>query len=214
MPPRSTLVPSRRSSDLRGGDGLRGRVFGQADGQGESGRDRAGGSRGQDRGQPDRGDPDTHARRDLDGPVRLHDGQRDPAAANRSEEHTSELQSPVHRVCPRGLPSFPHAALPICVAVMACAAECSVRPTARASPAVIAPAVAAARTGASLTAAIQTPMLGAISTGPCGCTTASVIPQPPIDRKSTRLNSSHPSTAYAPAVYPRSLTPLFRSAWR
>src|SRR6516165_5047555 len=67
------------------------------------------------------------------------------------------------------------------VAVMAdCAAGCSVRPTASASPAVIAPAVAAARTGASLTAAIQTPMLGAISTGPCGCTTARAIPQPPI----------------------------------
>ena len=32
--------------------------------------------------QPDRGDPDSHARRDLDRPVRLQDGQCHPAAAD------------------------------------------------------------------------------------------------------------------------------------
>src|ERR1700746_2863993 len=58
----------------------------------------------------------------------------------------------------------------------------AVRPTAVASPMVIAPATAAAGTGASLTAAIQTPMLAAISTGPFGCRTASATPAPPISR--------------------------------
>ena len=47
---------------------------------------------------------------------------------------------------------------------------------------VIAPATAAAGTGGSLTAAIQTPMLAAVSTGPFGCRTASAAPQPPISR--------------------------------
>jgi hypothetical protein len=47
---------------------------------------------------------------------------------------------------------------------------------------VIAPATATAGAGSSLTAAIQTPMLAAISTGPFGCRTASVTPQPPISR--------------------------------
>jgi hypothetical protein len=45
-----------------------------------------------------------------------------------------------------------------------------------ASAAVIAPATAAAGAGGSLTAAIQTPMLAAISTGPFGCKTASATP--------------------------------------
>jgi hypothetical protein len=67
------------------------------------------------------------------------------------------------------------------VAVMAdWAAGCSVRPTARASATVIAPAAAAARTGGSLTAAIQTPMLAATSTAPCGYKAASATPHPPI----------------------------------
>ena len=44
----------------------------------------------------------------------------------------------------------------------------------------IAPAATAAGTGGSLTAAIQTPMLAAISTGPFGCKTANATPQPPI----------------------------------
>ena len=60
------------------------------------------------------------------------------------------------------------------------AAGCPVRPTATASAAVIAPAAAAAGTDGSLTAAIHTPRLAAISTGPCGCKTASATPQPPI----------------------------------
>ncbi len=54
-----------------------------------------------------------------------------------------------------------------------------VRPTATASAAVIAPAVTAATAGGSLTVAIQTPMLAAISTGPFGCKTANATPQPP-----------------------------------
>src|SRR6266480_3846125 len=62
------------------------------------------------------------------------------------------------------------------------AAGWAVRPTAVASPMVIAPAAAAAGIGGSLTAAIQTPMLAAISTGPFGCSTASATPQPPISR--------------------------------
>jgi hypothetical protein len=62
------------------------------------------------------------------------------------------------------------------------AAGWAVRPIAVASPMVIAPATAAAGTGGSLTAAIQTPMLAAIATGPFGCRTASATPQPPISR--------------------------------
>ena len=49
-----------------------------------------------------------------------------------------------------------------------------------ASPIVIAPGDGRAGTGGSLTAANQTPMLAAISTGPFGCKTASATPQPPI----------------------------------
>ena len=41
-----------------------------------------GDGRGRDRRQPDRGDPDAHARRYLDRSVRLQDGQRHPAAAD------------------------------------------------------------------------------------------------------------------------------------
>src|SRR5580693_3096009 len=62
------------------------------------------------------------------------------------------------------------------------AAGVAVRPTATASAAVIAPATVAAGAGDSLTAAIQTPMLDAISTGPFGCMTASATPQPPISK--------------------------------
>ena len=62
------------------------------------------------------------------------------------------------------------------MAVMAdWAAGWAVRPTAVASPMVIAPATAAAGTGGSLTAAIQTPMLAAISTGPLGCRMAAPL---------------------------------------
>ena len=67
------------------------------------------------------------------------------------------------------------------VAVMAdWTGGCSVRPAATASAAVIVPAAAAAGAGGSLTAAIQTPIGAASSTGPCGCKAASATPAPPI----------------------------------
>ena len=49
-----------------------------------------------------------------------------------------------------------------------------------ASAAVIAPDVTAAGTGGSLTAANHMPRLGASTTNPCGCKTASATPEPPI----------------------------------
>ena len=48
--------------------------LGQAHGQGKRDGDGARGGRGRDGWQPDRGDPDGHARRQLDRPVGLHDG--------------------------------------------------------------------------------------------------------------------------------------------
>ncbi len=72
------------------------------------------------------------------------------------------------------------------VAVMAdAAAGCAVRPTARASAAVIAAAAPTAAAVGSLTAAIQTPMLAATSTAPCGCNAASATPHPPISPATT-----------------------------
>src|SRR4051794_41756706 len=61
-PPRSTLFPTRRSSDLATPPGRRGR------------------SRRRGRAWPP-------------------SGRRSPRRSARSEEHTSELQSPVHLVC-------------------------------------------------------------------------------------------------------------------
>ncbi len=72
-----------QQAQQRCGDGLLdGRMRGQADGHGERGGDRRGDGRGRDGRQPDRRDPDPHARGYLDRPVRLQDGQSHPAAAD------------------------------------------------------------------------------------------------------------------------------------
>ena len=84
----------------------------------------------------------------------------------------------------------------------------------------IAPAAIAAGTAGSLTAAIHTPRLAAISTGPCGCKTASATPQPPMNAMTAacaagprRAQPTLTATATA-AAYTASTTATARPAPR
>src|SRR5690348_17561785 len=84
-PPRSTLFPYTRSSDLRPGAVHRAR-------EAHDGQAAVGPVAQRDAGLL----PDGELRHRRDGDVRA---RRAPLPGGRSEEHTSELQSPVHLVC-------------------------------------------------------------------------------------------------------------------
>ena len=77
----------QQQAHQRRGDGLRGRVRGQADGHGERGGDRSRRGGGRSGREPDRGDPDSHRRGQVDRPVRLPGGQRHPGPADQPDHH-------------------------------------------------------------------------------------------------------------------------------
>src|SRR5438876_9279182 len=84
-PPRSTLFPTRRSSDLVGGGLEDGPALGVR--QDRRCRDRR------------RHVPGMHHRERFPSKTCLGGGPEGKRSRWRSEEHTSELQSPVHLVC-------------------------------------------------------------------------------------------------------------------
>src|SRR5262245_59800410 len=148
-----------------------------------------------------------------------HDG-RHRAEPDRSEEHTSELQSLRHLVCrllpPTTTPSrlslhdaLPISGLPVAVDRLVRALGVAVRPTNATDIITLGLGIAF-----GYLVGLATVRIGGI---PIGLGTMGGIVPSPIDRKSTRLNSSHLGISYAvfcrppplPHVFP--YTTLFRS---
>src|SRR5437868_4204475 len=214
MPRAPPSFPTRRSSDLRRGDRA---LPGRAGGQGAGAPGRRGlalhGAAERDR----RGDADAGA-----GPVRPGPGQRPvhrlrrpaPETAQRSEEHTSELQSRFDLVCRAPHPLSLHDALPIFGAVIARYPDEPVgkgleRLDAEVSLSTVPLNVIAGGT--------RMPELARYVQGLDNARFTDFVAQllkQLKDRKSTRLNSSHVSISYAarPTLFP--YTTLFRSSAR
>src|SRR5437879_4832517 len=149
----------------------------------------------------------------VDRPCRAGAFEQDPGVGARSEEHTSELQSPMYLVCPHIYTLSLHDALPIYLALPFFV------PALRQFRFVwVLGSVLLFGLGTNFYPYFYTHYIAAttglfVLIGLVGLERLSRIQVSGRDRKSTRLNSSHRCISYAPTSTLFPYTTLFRSIW-
>src|SRR5947207_1976003 len=211
MPPALPPFPTRRSSDLRVAPLSRGRLSQRPDG--------CRGRGSWDPVRPHLCDPTGHGKAGPAFPAAARPGKAGPALpcpvgsqrCGRSEEHTSELQSHSDLVCPQLYPLSLHDALPISALHRFRGVVC---PSARTAAAVEDHGIPSDRIfvippGTAKPDRPFRPRRGPVR--PVRLCRARWDHKDAVDRKSTRLNSSHTVISYAPSSTPFPYTTLFRS---